>query len=189
MEINMETIQELFNINFSYVFISIFVILIAVKTIVSLFEWVADKSGIETKWMRKQKENYNLLRQTANSLTALQNQQTADRKLSMQHDKCIKEDLSKLSNTVDDIAHRLDVMKKETQERLRESENKENKRVQAEIKDKIAQSYRRYHITQKITKMEFEALEDLIETYETYGGRNSFVHSVVQKEMYKWEQT
>ena len=51
------------------------------------------------------------------------------------------------------------------------------------------QSYRRYHLSQKITDMEFEALEDLIETYENYGGKNSFVHSVVQKEMYEWERT
>ena len=37
--------------------------------------------------------------------------------------------------------------------------------------------------------MELEALEDLIDTYESFGGKNSFVHSVVQKEMYTWEVT
>ena len=184
----METIQELLKIDFSYVFISVFALLAGGKTVICLFEWIVDKSGIETKWMRNRRKNNELLRQTADSLISLQNQQTADRKLSMQHDKWIKEDLSKLSNTVDDIALRLDNMKKETEERLRASENKENKRVQAEIKHKIAHSYRRYHTSQKITKMEFETLEDLIETYENYGGKNSFVHSVVQKEMYKWEQ-
>ena len=32
-----------------------------------------------------------------------------------------------------------------------------------------------------------ETLEGLIKTYEDYGGKNSFVHSLVQKEMYTWE--
>ena len=36
--------------------------------------------------------------------------------------------------------------------------------------------------------MEIEVLEGLISTYEDYGGQNSFVHSVVQKEMYTWER-
>ena len=31
-------------------------------------------------------------------------------------------------------------------------------------------------------------LEDLIEEYEAAGGENSFVHSLVQKEMYAWEK-
>ena len=36
--------------------------------------------------------------------------------------------------------------------------------------------------------MELEALEDLIDEYESADGKNSFVHSVVQKEMYTWEK-
>ena len=39
-----------------------------------------------------------------------------------------------------------------------------------------------------INDMELEALEGLIEEYETAGGENSFVHTVVQKEMYTWEK-
>ena len=35
--------------------------------------------------------------------------------------------------------------------------------------------------------MELESLEDLITTYEAHKGFNSFVHSVVQKDMYTWE--
>ena len=56
------------------------------------------------------------------------------------------------------------------------------------LKDKISQSYRYYHSKGKINDMELEALEDLIEEYETAGGENSFVHTVVQKEMYTWEK-
>ena len=91
-----------------------------------------------------------------------------------------------LSN-IQNISEKVDEMQKNTNERFAASEEKQNQRVQSDIKERIAQSYRRYNIAQKITQMELEALEDLIATYENHGGVNSFVHSVVQKEMYTWE--
>ena len=48
----MEPIKELLNINFSYVLLSVFVILIGIKAVVSIFEWVVDKLGLETKTRR-----------------------------------------------------------------------------------------------------------------------------------------
>jgi hypothetical protein len=70
----MDAIQELTQINFVYVFISVFVILIGIKAIVSLFEWVIDKLGLETKWMRKRREERELLFQTSQNLIVLQEQ-------------------------------------------------------------------------------------------------------------------
>ena len=52
-------------IDYTSVFISVFIILIGIKAIVSLFEWVIDKLGVETKWMRKQREEHELLIQTS----------------------------------------------------------------------------------------------------------------------------
>lgn len=85
-------------------------------------------------------------------------------------EKELEKSISELSNKLDEI------------------QQKNNKRIRAELKDKISQSYRYYHSLGKINDMELEALEDLIEEYETAQGQNSFVHSVVQKEMYTWER-
>lgn len=93
-----------------------------------------------------------------------------------------------LSKSIAVIAKKLDEMQQSTDERFRESEQKNNKRIRAELKDKISQSYRYYHSSGKINDMELEALEDLIEEYESADGQNSFVHSVVQKEMYTWKR-
>ena len=82
----------------------------------------------------------------------------------------------------------LNTMQKNTDERFRISEEKQNKRARAELKDKIRRSYQMYHESGKINDMEIEALEGLIESYEDARGDNSFVHSVVQKEMYTWER-
>lgn len=46
----MDTITKLTTLDFSSIFISVFIILIGIKTIVSLFEWVVEKLGLDNKW-------------------------------------------------------------------------------------------------------------------------------------------
>lgn len=157
------------------------------------------KFDIETKGMREKRENRELLKATAElakttaeNLDKLQQRHTND-------DEKIYENLSKyrgksqeiqekIFKSINDLSSKIDDLKQSTNERFSANEEKENKRVQSEIKDKIAQLYRQYNATKTISDMEFEALEDLIETYEAHGGENSFVHSVVQKEMYTWKK-
>lgn len=111
-----------------------------------------------------------------------------DREQSFTIQKELKDAQNKLSESLADISQKIDNMKHDTDKRFMESERKNNKRIRAELKDKISQSYRYYHSLGKINDMELEALEDLIEEYESAEGQNSFVHSVVQKEMYTWEK-
>ena len=109
-------------------------------------------------------------------MTTYSNNRINDRKQSLEIQKELSDAQNNMTNKVNDICRKLDDM-----------EEKENKRVQSEIKERIAQSYRQYNASKQISDMELEALEDLIATYEAHGGENSFVHSVVQKEMYTWE--
>lgn len=111
-----------------------------------------------------------------------------DREQSFTIQKELTDAQNKLSESLSDISKKIDDMQRNTDERFMESERKNNKRIRAELKDKISQSYRYYHSLGKINDMELEALEDLIEEYESADGKNSFVHSVVQKEMYTWEK-
>lgn len=66
-----------------------------------------------------------------------------------------------------------------------QKKNSETKR--AEIKEKIERIYRECTSEQVCTEMQFESLKDLIDQYEKHGGTNSFVHTTVQPEMYKWK--
>ena len=52
----MDAIQELLNINFSVFLFQFFAILFGIKAVVSIFEWVLDKLGLETKGMRKKRK-------------------------------------------------------------------------------------------------------------------------------------
>ena len=90
----MDSIQALFHIDFPYVFLSVFLILTGIKTILSLLEWMTEKLGFETKWMRRKKEERRLLKQTADNLLSLQHQQKIDRKISTEYDEMIEKDLS-----------------------------------------------------------------------------------------------
>lgn len=111
-----------------------------------------------------------------------------DREQSFKVQKELTDTQKKLSDIVDKIDQKIDIMKNNTDTRFKENEEKQNERVQAELKDKIGQSYRYYHARKKINDIELEALEGLIKAYEGADGRNSFVHSLVQKEMYTWEK-
>jgi len=83
----MDSITALTRIDYTSVFISVFIILIGIKAIVSLFEWVIDKLGVETKWMRKQREEHELLIQTSQNLTALQERHVHDMHISDKRDE------------------------------------------------------------------------------------------------------
>ena len=95
--------------------------------------------------------------------------------------------MDKMTEAISSVVDRLDLMQKQTDERFYQSEEKNDKRIRAELKNDISEHYRRHHRTGKISRMALEVLENLIEEYEEAKGDNSFVHSIVQKEMYSWE--
>ena len=187
----METIQALTQVNYLATFISIFTILFGLKIASGLLEWFFNKLGLETKWMRNKREEHNLLIQTSKGLSILQAKyeelQTKHEesvKQSIAHDETIKESVNILSKKVDTISDAINEMR-----------NIQAKDKLAEYKDRIGQSYRLYN-SRKYSEdeqvpywnhMEKEALEGLIEQYEVHGGKNSFVHSVVEVEMQKWK--
>jgi predicted nucleic acid-binding Zn-ribbon protein len=91
-----------------------------------------------------------------------------------------------LIDSVRSLGDKIDTMQATTDARFAESEEKSNKRIRAEMKERIAQLYRYYHAKGEVDFMGKETLEDLIEEYEVAGGVNSFVHEVVQKELPTW---
>lgn len=94
----MDEIIKLTNIDFSSIFISVFIILFGTKTIVSLFEWIINKLGLETKWMRQKREEHELLLNTSNSLISLQEKHEEDMKRSDKHDEEMRNDIKKLTD-------------------------------------------------------------------------------------------
>lgn len=94
----MDAIKELIQLDFSSVFISVCIVLVGLKAVVSLFEWAIDKLGIETKWTRKQREEHELLIQTSQNLAVLQNKHKEDAKRSDQRDEEISTEIKHLTD-------------------------------------------------------------------------------------------
>jgi len=90
----MEQINALTEINYIYVFVSVFAILVGIKFAVTIFEWFIEKLGLETKWMREKREGRDILFQTSKNLAELQKRHAEDVKQSIEHDKRIKDELS-----------------------------------------------------------------------------------------------
>lgn len=189
-----EAIKEMFQLDFAAIVLAIFIIMsgvIAMYTIIGKFSQVIGKP---VAWVRKKNEDHDKIKKLEDEMKKLLERQKSVEDIVDQynnhrvHDREQSRDIQKeLINSINNVLDKLNDLKTATEERFFNTEKKENERVQAEIKDKIAQSYRHYSELQQISSMEKEALEDLIKTYEAHGGTNSFVHSVVQKEMYQWE--
>ena len=132
----MNEIIELTNVDFKSVFISVFVILIALKVIISLFEGFVNKLGLETKWMRKRREEHELLIQTSQNLAALQKQHIHDVEESDAHDEDIKTELSAfITEMRSSMAETQSEIKQFTKNRI--SDREQSLQIQKELTDSI----------------------------------------------------
>jgi hypothetical protein len=104
-------LKALLQVDFPLVLSGILVIFAGFKGIITLLEWVADKTGLEFKWLRKKREDHELLIRTANELVELRNQRNVDVEESIKHDEAIRKDLSELKEMF--INREIDTMRLE----------------------------------------------------------------------------
>lgn len=173
----MNAIKELTTLDFSLVFVSVFIILIGIKAIVSLFEWFIEKLGLETKGMRKRKEKHNLLIQTSQGLIQLQEKHEEAVRQSIRHDEMIKADISSLTDKVNEIADTLSVMQK-----------KDNETKLKELKGSLIRYYHKYKDIGEWSKLEKDAFWDLFDDYEKRGG-DGYIHTIVEPAMRELRET
>lgn len=98
----MDSIANLITIDYSSLFIATFTVLLGIKAIVSIFEWIISKLGLETKWMRKRREEHELLVKTSQGLTELQKRREKDMEKSDIRDEKISNDIEKLTEMIVD---------------------------------------------------------------------------------------
>lgn len=130
-------------------------------------------------WRRKKNFEENavtLISKNQKKIDYLEATMTKARQQSVEIRAKMYDDLDEVKSDVKSIINTLDSM---------QEINEVSKRT--DIKDKIERIYRECNEAEMITDMQFETLKELIEDYERHGGTNSFIHSVVQKEMYDWK--
>lgn len=180
----MTQINDMTQVDYTSVILGVVIILAGIVALLDLITRLYSYIKKPKDWVKQNNQDHALLSETVNKVQQLTDAHQESVKQSIEHDKRIKESVAELSNKVDSLTNVVDKMVKD-----RDADKL------AEYKDKIGQSYR-YYAERKYSDsepvpywnhMEKEALEDLIKAYENHGGKNSFVHSVVEKEMCTWK--
>lgn len=197
----MDAIKELMQMDFSSVFISVFIILLGVKATVSIFEWVTDKLGLETKWMRKRREEHELLIQTSQNLVALREKHNHDVEESDAHDEDIKKALSAFiyeiktsiletqselkqfaENRIHDRKQSIQIQKELTDsiKSVSDSEKERGKQIEALMRGskellgaEIDKRYREYISLDGIPESEVDEFNDIFAAYKGLNGNHS----------------
>lgn len=149
-----------------------------------------DISDICNSWYQNRKRKDELLQMILNDhnrMKEYEDNRVNDRKQSLTIQKELMDSQAHLADKINEISVQLTAMQKKTDERFAANEEKTNKRIRAELKDKIRRSYQVYHDRGYWNEMEKEAFDDLLEEYESHNGTNSFIHTIVQPESYTWE--
>lgn len=168
----------------------LFTILLIIALAILLITQKTRIVNLLNKWRKTKNEEENfhsLVYDMKKSIEALnkvikQNQEDRDKELLQYRDdsRKIRDEMYKIMNKQSESIAEL----KDT---VIEIQRVNSETTKAEIKERIARIYRECTHEQVCTEMQLETLQDLIEQYEKHGGDNSFVHSIVEKEMYHWK--
>lgn len=93
----MSNIEQLVNINYVSVILSIFVILFGLVAVFDVISKISVYVGKPVKWIRKNNEDHETILKVTETLEALKKQQDTDREQSIKHDQRIKDDIDKIS--------------------------------------------------------------------------------------------
>lgn len=91
-------IATLITLDYPALFVSVFIILFAIKAMVTIFEWIIEKFGLETRNMKNKREDHELLIKTSQSLLELKERHETDMKESEIHDTELRDELKKLNS-------------------------------------------------------------------------------------------
>lgn len=181
-------IEKLGTVDFSTVLVCFIIIFYIANWIIKRSDHFSKIANMLYEKRKKREDLYQMILDTQSKTEEYYKNRIHDRAQSFEIQK-------QLTNAIQEISDKLDKIQKDTEQRfldnqrqLQEAKEKNDKRVRAEMKDKISRAYRYYHSKKCWNYMEKEALLDLIEEYESAGGENSFVHSVVVPEMCLWEE-
>lgn len=134
----MDELKELILIDWWYVIIAIVLLLVCVKLVWTLFDWLFfEKLGIETKKMKQRREDKELLKATSELATATAVNLEELRKIHTKDEKEFRDNLNNyMEESRKDRKALHDEMTKFTNNRI--SDRKQSLEIQKELKDSIA---------------------------------------------------
>lgn len=175
----MEPIIEFMQVDYATVFMSVFSILIGMKVIVSLFEWFIDKLGLETKGMRKQREEHELLITTANRLKDLAEEHKHDIDKIYDDNMKWRNHSREIKEKYNEHFQKLDAMQEQTKQFLANEKIRDQQIESLTIANrellagKINDKYKYYISIDGIPEDEVDEFTALHNAYNTCGGNHN----------------
>ena len=160
----MGEIRQLLEFDFREGFLFIAALIIVAVFLIQKFDWIIERLGIKSK------------RQMA------EEKQDADIRELKGHAQKTDENIDKILNGMVVLQESIEGVS----EQVKTLQRKNDMNEAARLKDRIAEGYRYWHERGEWTSRDKESMEDLIQAYSQYS-KNSFVHSVVEKEMPQWK--
>ena len=167
----MDEINAIFQLDFVSIIISIFIVMSAVVSTASLIGKFSVIIGKPVKWIKKKNKDHELLICTVKNVESLQSRHEETVKQSIRHDDMIKDDISKLSETVNGIANT-----------LTEMQQKSNDTELKKLKDTLVGYYNKFKNVGEWSKLDANVFWDLFDDYEKRGG-DGYVHSIIEPVM------
>lgn len=190
----MDELRELIQIDWWYIIIALCVLLVCVKFIWTLLDWLLfEKLGIETKKMKQRREDSELLRATAElakttaeNLDKLQSRHTKDEeefrnnlndyiKESREDRKALHEEMTRFAdNRVSDRNQSLEIQK-ELKDSISSRDGQINSIVIAQkemLAEKINEKYKHYISINGIPEDEYDEFVALHNAYKGVGGNH-----------------
>lgn len=150
----MNEVKELFNVDLQTIVVSIIIILVSVKYIITLIEWFLQKGGVEFKKKREQTENNELLLDIAQRVSKIEeeSQNTAN-------------ELQKIATKTEGMLNIVNIMDKKV----------ESATVAAReaLASKINERYKGYIEMAGIPEDEVDEFVELHKAYKGVGGNHS----------------
>lgn len=167
----MEEIQILLTLDWVALILAIFILMSGIIAIVTIIGKFSEIIGKPVKWVKNKQEDHELVIKNAKAIQELSKRHEEDTKQSIRHDEMIRNDLKQVSDTVNEIAVKLNDMEK-----------KNNETKIKELKDTLINYYNKYRVIGEWSKLEKDAFWELFEDYESRGG-DGFIHSIVEPVM------
>lgn len=190
----MDNVEQLKNIDWWYVILAILLLLVAVKFVWSLFDWLfVEKLGIKTKKMRQREEEskqlkttYELAKTTAENLDKLQQRHYKDEeefrnnlnnymKESREDRKALHEEMKVYSNNrINDRKQSLEIQK-ELKDSIASRDTQINALIDANketLAAKINEKYKHYIAIGGIPEDEYDEFVGLHSAYKGVGGNS-----------------
>ena len=172
----MDEIKEVLTLDWKTVALGIVVAAAFLKVAVEFVIWITKQFGIELRRDREKKNEHDLLVKNSERIDKLEKEQEKLANDTRKYDKEIMNNVESLSVAIKELTDKVQAMS-----------DKQDATEQANLKDRIAQHYRKYTVEKQWTEMERESFMGLIRDYEAHGGSNSFVHKICEPESFTWK--